>query len=285
MATPALPGDMLNHLPAISAGESHFASLGTTKVHYRVVGKGETTLVFIHGWACHLNFWHEQVAAFADRARLIFIDLPGHGRSDKPNTAYTLDFLARGVFAVLRSAGVEKAVLVGHSLGAAVMCRVLAQALDKVTALVSVDGLLCRPPGTSEQMKLFVGQFCVPEWQNHARNFFSTFFPVPGTEKLRAAVVAEMLAAPQYVVAGEAEAFADPGQPEWALSKVEVPLLVLNAPSPWWTNQFEQYVRSLTAELDYRVFAGTGHFLMLEKPAEFNASLAEMLQKFNLLPA
>jgi pimeloyl-ACP methyl ester carboxylesterase len=284
MVTPTLPGDTSNFLPVIQAGESCFANLGTTQVHYRSVGQGQATLVFIHGWACHLNFWHEQVAAFADQARLIFVDLPGHGRSDKPDTAYTLDFLARSVGAVLRHAGVEKSVLVGHSLGAAVMCRVMAQASEKVAALVSVDGLLCRPPVTAAAAKLFVGQFRGPAWAAQARKFFSTFFPVPGTEKLREAVVAEMLAAPQYVIAGEAEAFADPGQPEWALPKIEVPLLVLNARGPWWTSQFEQYVRSLTAQLEYRVFAGTGHFLMLEKPAEFNTSLAAMLRKFRLLP-
>jgi pimeloyl-ACP methyl ester carboxylesterase len=284
MANLADSGVSSSPFPAITGGPSHFAAMGTNKVHYLDLGRGETTLVFIHGWACNLNFWHEQVAPFAGRARLIFIDLPGHGRSDKPNTAYTLDFLARAVVAVLRAARVEKAVLVGHSMGAAVMCRVYAQVPEKIAALVSVDGLLCRPPGTPEQAKQFTGQFRVPEWQTHARNFFSTFFPYPGTEKLRDAVVAEMLAAPQYVVLGEAEAFADPGQPDWALAKVSVPLLVLNARSPLWTERFEQYVRTLSAQLDYRMFDGVGHFLMLEKPAEFNANLTEMLGKFEFLP-
>jgi pimeloyl-ACP methyl ester carboxylesterase len=240
-------------------------------------------MVFIHGWACHLNFWREQAAFFSARAKLIFIDLPGHGQSDKPNTAYTMDFLAHAVTAVLRDARVEKAVLVGHSMGAAVMCRVYQQVPEKVAALVSVDGLLCRPPGTREKAAQFVAQFDGPDWHAKARNIFCTFFPQPGTEALRDAVVAEMLATPQYVVAAEAEGMVGPTQPDWALESAGVPVLVLNARSPLWSERYQRHVESLSAQVDYRVFDGVGHFLMLENPAEFNDNLAEMLEKFDLL--
>jgi pimeloyl-ACP methyl ester carboxylesterase len=283
MASNNRPSSSQNIFKTISGGAAQFVSFGTNKVHYLALGEGDRTLVFIHGWACNLNFWREQVSAFADKARLIFIDLPGHGKSDKPNTSYTMDFHARAVAAVLRDARVEKAVLIGHSMGAAVMCRVYQQSPEKVAGLVSVDGLLCRPPGTPELAQLFIGQFRVPEWETHARNFFKSFFPVPGTEKLRDEVVAEMLATPQFVIAAEAEGFAGLDQPDWALQNVEVPVLVLNAPNPLWNARFEHYVKSLSARVDYRVFEATGHFLMLEKPAEFNASLTEMLRKFDLL--
>jgi pimeloyl-ACP methyl ester carboxylesterase len=269
---------------SIAGGEARTVAFGTNKVHYLTLGEGIRTLVFIHGWACNLNFWREQVSAFADKAKLIFIDLPGHGKSDKPNTAYTMDFLARAVVAVLRDARVEKAVLIGHSMGASVMCRVYQQAPEKVAALVSVDGLLCRPPGTPEKAELFIGQFRVPEWQAHARNFFRTFFPCPGTENLRDEVVAEMLTTPQFVIAAEAEGMVGLDQPDWALQNVGVPVLALNARSPLWSDRYEHYVRLLSAQVDYRMYDGVGHFLMLEKPTEFNANLTEMLRKFDLLP-
>ena len=258
-------------------------AFGTNKVYYLTLGKGATTWVFIHGWACNLNFWHEQAAAFADKARLVLIDLPGHGGSDKPNTAYTMDFLARAVVAVLRDAQVDKAVLVGHSMGASVMCRVYQQAPDRVAALVSVDGLLCRPPGSPEQAMQFVGMFRVPEYRTHAARFFSTFFPIPGTEELRDAVIAEMLDTPQYVIAAEAEGMVGLDQTDWALQNVGVPVLVLNARNPMWTDRYQYYVQTLSSQVDYRVYEDVGHFLMLEKPAEFNANLTEMLQKFGLL--
>lgn len=268
----------------LAGGQSRSVALGTNKIHYVTLGEGFTTLVFIHGLACNLNFWREQAAAFADQARLIFIDLPGHGRSDKPNTSYTFDFLARAVVAVLRDAGVDKAVFIGHSMGGAVICRVYQQSPDKVAGIVSVDGLLCRPPGSPEQAELFVAQFRVKEYAAHLRRYFSALFPAPGTEALRDEVIAEMLTTPQYVIASEAESIASPEQPDWALQNVEVPVLVLNAPGPWWGERYRHYVESLSARVDYRMFDGAGHFLMLEIPAEFNGNLAEMLRKFGLLP-
>src|ERR1700687_6156895 len=78
--------------PAVSAGKSHFVSLGTNKVYYVVEGKGDHTIVFVHCWAGHRGFWREQVPALADKAQLILVDLPGHGQSDKPQTDYTMDF-------------------------------------------------------------------------------------------------------------------------------------------------------------------------------------------------
>jgi pimeloyl-ACP methyl ester carboxylesterase len=283
MATSASGISIPSQFKTIPGGQSRVVAFGTNKVHYLTLGEGSVTLVFIHGWACNLNFWREQAEAFADKARLIFIDLPGHGQSDKPNTVYTMDFLSRAVVSVLRDARVEKAVLVGHSMGAAVMCRVYQQSPEKVAALVSVDGLLCRPPGTPEKTALFIGQFRVPEYDTHARNFFGTFFPVPGTEQLRDQVIAEMLATPQYVIAAEAEGMFGLDQPDWALQNVGVPVLVLNARGPLWNDRYQHYVESLSAQVDYRMFDGVGHFLMLEQPAEFNANLAEMLRKYELL--
>jgi pimeloyl-ACP methyl ester carboxylesterase len=164
------------------------------------------------------------------------------------------------------------------------MCRVYGQTPDKVAALVSVDGLLCRPPGTPEQALQFIRQFQAPEYRTYAARFFSTFFPCPGTEQLRDQVIAEMLATPQHVIASEAEGMVGINQPDWALQKVEVPLLVLNARNPMWTDQYQHYVQSIAARVDYRTYDRIGHFLMLEKPAEFNANLTAMLEKFDLLP-
>jgi pimeloyl-ACP methyl ester carboxylesterase len=53
-----------------------------------------------------------------------------------------MDYFARAVLAVMNDAHVDKATLVGHSMGAPVICRVFHQAPERVAALVSVDGLL-----------------------------------------------------------------------------------------------------------------------------------------------
>ena len=261
-------------------GESHFASLGANRVHYVSIGQGDTTIVMVHGWAGNLNLWGQQVPMLASKAKLILIDLPGHGQSDKPQAAYTLDFFADAVLAVLRDAKVDKALFIAHSMGAAVVCRIFRRSPEKIAGIVSVDGLMRRPHGTVEQVTALVAPFGTPQYREHAVKLIHTFFPVPGNEALRDQVMTEMLATPQHVMLGAMLGMFGPDQADWVLDKVNAPVAVINAPSLWWANGYEKYVRSLNAQTDYVMMDGVGHFLMLEKPAEFNNRLSAALQKF-----
>jgi pimeloyl-ACP methyl ester carboxylesterase len=276
---------MTNNAPfaSVADAQSHFISFGANRVHYVTAGKGNRTFVFVHGWAGNLGLWREQVSALAEKARLILIDLPGHGQSDKPETAYTMDFFAGAVLAVLRDAKVDKAVFIGHSMGAAALCRVHHQAPEKFAALVSVDGLLRRPPGTPAEARALVGPFGTPQYLDHAKGFINSFFSFPGADGLRDRVMSQMLATPQHVMLGAMLGMFSPDQPDWILQKVNAPVVVINARSPWWNDGYENYIRSLSPQSDYILMEGVGHFPMLEKPAEFNATLMSMLRKHGLI--
>src|SRR6185369_5015201 len=231
MAKQAMDSDMTTNLPSSSmtAGESHFISHDTNRIHYVTAGQGPRTIVLIHGWSCNLGFWCEQIPALAGKARLILVDLPGHGQSDKPQTAYTMDFFAEAVLAVLRDAKVDQAIFIGHSMGGAVIARLHHHAPEKVAALVSVDGLLCRLGGSPEEGRALVGGFAASRYREHAQGFISTLFPIPGTEALRDRVTAEMLTTPQHVMLGGMLAMVSPDQPDWILQQVQAPVIVINA--------------------------------------------------------
>lgn len=262
---------------------SRFAKFGTNKVHYAVAGKGDHTIVLVHCWAGNLGFWREQVPALAGKARLILIDLPGHGQSDKPHTAYTMDFFAESVRAVMRDAHVGKATLIGHSMGVPIICRVYKQAPERVAALVAVDGTLRRPSMTPEQAEQFTARFRSPDYRDKTREFIGTMFPAPGTEALRDRVVSELFETPHYVMVGAMDGMFGTDQPNWDPHHVNVPVLVINAANPMWTDEYKEYVRSLSPQTDYRSIDGVGHWLMLEKPGEFNSTLIDMLGKFGLI--
>jgi len=263
--------------------ESHFARMGTNRIHYLTEGQGTHAIVFIHGWACNAGFWREQASAFADKARLDLIDLPGHGESDKPEADYTMDYFAEAVIAVMRDAKLERATLVGHSMGTPVICKVYAKAPERVAGLVAVDGFLRRPKVNAEQAETMAAAYRKPEYRDQVKQMVGFMFPNAGTEALRDRVTAEMLKTPQHVMASAMGEMFDLKQPAWDLAKVDVPVMSINAKAPMWTENYEKYVRSLSSKTDYRLIEGTGHFVMLEKPAEFNAILAEMLTKFDLV--
>src|SRR5258708_16656709 len=141
-----------------------------SRVHYESYGKGAEALVFIHGWTCDLTFWRGQAAVYQKR-RSLLIDLPGHGQSDKPETAYTMEHFARAIDGVLRDAGVERAVLVGHSMGGPVIFTFLRLFPAKTKALVFVDAYIPQAPKDDAEkaagdtrMKLFLATLKAPTY-------------------------------------------------------------------------------------------------------------------------
>ncbi len=101
-----------------NAAKSNWAKFGENKIHYYDVGnaKQKSALVLVHGWTCTADFWRNSTTSFPEM-RVIAVDLIGHGKSDKPKADYTMEYFAKSVEAVLKNAKVEKAVLVGHSMG------------------------------------------------------------------------------------------------------------------------------------------------------------------------
>jgi pimeloyl-ACP methyl ester carboxylesterase len=87
-----------------------------TRLHFVEAGEGPA-LVLIHGLSATHAHWEFTISAFANRWRVIAPDLPGHGRSAKPDAPYTVDFHAGMIRSLGRELGIPEAVVVGSSLG------------------------------------------------------------------------------------------------------------------------------------------------------------------------
>lgn len=81
--------------------------------------EGKQTVLFIHGLGSYLKFWRYQLDAFAEQGyRVIAVDLPGYGKSDKPASfPYTMEAMGDAVHELARKLGADKPILVGHSMG------------------------------------------------------------------------------------------------------------------------------------------------------------------------
>ncbi len=258
---------------------SHFATLDDVRIHYTSYGAGEKAILFVHGWSSDETVWKKQASALAGTVRVITVDLPGHGQSDQPEISYTMDYYARALDAVLRDAGVTKAVLVGHSNGTSVVRQFYRRFPDKTAGLVVVDGTL-RPMGSAEEMEKFIAPFRAPNYAETAGKFIDGITAPMKDPAERDAVKTMMLRTPQRVAVSEFEATLDPAI--WKPDKIGVPVLVVLAKSTFWTPDYEQYVRGLAPRLEYETFDAVSHFLMLDKPAEFNAALLAFLKKNQL---
>ncbi|MDQ2978707.1 MAG: alpha/beta fold hydrolase [Acidobacteriota bacterium] len=262
--------------PEPPGAPSRFATLDGNRIHYQVAGSGPKTLVFVHGWSCDLSVWRFQVPAFAPKARVIVLDLPGHGRSDAPQIAYTMDFFARAIDAVLRDAGVSRATLIGHSMGTPVVRQFFRRFPEKTAALVAVDGSLRVLISDAEARERFLAPYRGPEYRERLERFADAMFSADQAQ-LRDPMKAVMTKTPQHVLVSAAESMLDPAN--FREDPIRVPLLSVLAKSPFWGEDYEAFLRGLAPQLDFKVMEGVRHFLMLEKPDEFNAILAAFLEK------
>lgn len=87
------------------------------RLFYDDIGQGRP-LVLIHGWTFSGRFFHPNVSALAKNARVVSIDLRGHGRSDKPNHGYRISRLAADLRDLLQELDLRDVTLLGWSLGA-----------------------------------------------------------------------------------------------------------------------------------------------------------------------
>ncbi|MBF9198008.1 3-oxoadipate enol-lactonase [Microvirga terrestris] len=113
-----------------------FAHVNDIVLHYQVLGGAEgPVLVFINSLGSDLRIWQEVAPAFTERFRVILYDKRGHGLSDAPSAPYSIDDHTDDLIALLDRLAIEKASLVGLSVGGMIAQRMAVRAPDRVQCI------------------------------------------------------------------------------------------------------------------------------------------------------
>jgi pimeloyl-ACP methyl ester carboxylesterase len=254
----------------------HAASVYGAKLHWSSAGNDHSkTVIFVHGWTCDETTWQEQVPALSKSYRVITLDLPGHGRSGAPGDGkLTVDLFVRAIDAVRAEAKVDRAVFVGHSMGAPVVRQYARLFPAHTAALVFVDGVIVKP----DQIQRFWSNGTNSEGPNGPKfreQLIRSMFSASTTPAEQKHILSMMLSAPESTASSAAKSLADPSL--WKENPMNLPVLGLYADHGGRGDR--QYLATLFPSLEYHEIPGTGHFLMLEKPAEFNSLLLQFLEK------
>jgi pimeloyl-ACP methyl ester carboxylesterase len=250
------------------------ATVDGLKIHSATRGSGKATLVLVHGWTCDSSSWDGQVPPLARKYRVITLDLPGHGQTPVPaDGKFSMDLFARAVEAVRAEAGADKIVLVGHSMGAPVIRHYARLYPARVAGLVAVDGPL--------DMRQFPADFKPPvltgaEGRKAREGMIRSMFTPQTPADLQQKVLTMMLKAPEATAIGAMGSMMDP-----ALRKADVvqsPALAVWAGTAPQLPKLEE-ARQALPRYEQTQVAGTGHFLMMEKPEEFNKILAAFVDR------
>ena len=249
------------------------ATVDGVQIHSTTHGKGPKTLIFVHGWTCDESSWAEQVPAFEKDYRVITLDLPGHGQSGAPkDAALSMALFARAIEAVRAEARVDKVVLIGHSMGVPVIRQYARMFPTHVAGLVPVDGPLHLSGGPNapnpDAMK-------GPAGMKNREAMIRTMFGPSATPAIQASVLKMMLAAPESTASQAMAAMFTPAI--WTEDVMQFPALGIDADKSGANDP--KFMKKVLPNGSATEVAGTGHFVMLEKPAEFNKLLAGFLMK------
>ena len=115
--------------------------VGDIELQVREYKREAQPIIFLHFGGGNLMAWQRVVPLFRETYRLILVDLRGHGRSDKPRVGYHIDDMARDVVGVMQHLGLDRAHVIGSSLGAEVGLSLAANYPDRMLSL-ACDGAL-----------------------------------------------------------------------------------------------------------------------------------------------
>ena len=116
-----------------------FININQLKLFYVENKLKGTPLLFIHGWLGSSLEWIYQAAYFRSRDHIILLDLPGYGKSDKPNENYSIDFFSNVIVDFIHQLGYNETILIGHSLGGLIAQNIAIQNPKLVNKLILIS--------------------------------------------------------------------------------------------------------------------------------------------------
>jgi len=274
--------------------EDRYVQVGNLKIRYWALGDKGTTVILVHGLGASADIWMYNVGALAKQHRVYVPDLPGFGRSDLPGPSFSpfayTDFLDD----FIKALGIEKANLVGQSLGGGIALHYALKFPQKVNKLVLVGSaglgkevicalklmslpllgeLLSRP--SRKGLELFF-KLAVRDQTLIDRDFiklYSNFFSRPGFKDFFLRLLRQIVD-----IRGAREEILNPILNN--LNKVTQPALILWGEKDRVLPLKQGYLaKDRLPHARLKIMEGCGHIPFFERADEFNRLVLEFLSE------
>jgi pimeloyl-ACP methyl ester carboxylesterase len=249
-----------------------------TPISYEVYGQGEPALVFIHGWSCDSRYWRAQVPFFSKNHRVVTIDLAGHGNSGFDRKDYTMRSFGEDVQAVVTAVGLNKVILIGHSMGGSVIPEAAQLMPDKVIGLIGVDTLQdIEYKLTQKELDKMTAPM-EKDFRSGSRAFVGEMFRKNADAKLKEWILSDMSAEPSEVALSAMNSMMNQyisGEAATIFDGMKIPVVCVNA-DLWPVNldANRRHIRSF----EVITIKNSDHFLMMNRPDEFNQALDKAIK-------
>ncbi|HUK69483.1 MAG TPA: alpha/beta hydrolase [Streptosporangiaceae bacterium] len=238
---------------------------------YDLAGDGVPPMLFVHGWGCDRSSFAAQISYFRARHTVAALDLRGHGDSDQPAPQpgiYDVAAFVADTLAVADAAGLDRPVIVGHSLGALVALACAANP-DLTRAAVMIEPALT----LTEDARAFHPRFLSALAADHdgsARAAMASGLFLRTDTVGRKEIIAGIVALPAAIATAAWQAIATFDGAS-ALGEVQVPLLSISS------GDAPAALRELCPGIVRGQTVGSGRFPQVQIPDQVNAMIDRFL--------
>lgn len=252
---------------------------------YTLSGKGDTTLLFIHGWCINQTYWNQQVEYFSPRYQVLTIDLPGFGLSGKTlGSDWRFESYTSDVKALADQLKLKKMVLIGHSMSGDLILDYARKFPGNLVGIVGVDNLH-QPAGTITETQMgeleAFFDMMYDRYDSVVQHMVAGELFQPSTDSsIRKRVLDDILhTSPEIAVKVLKEnSLFTPHQRE-AMRSLSFPLFLLNSDVyPVNADSLNKYCKH---GFQIETIKGSGHYPMLEHPDLFNLALQKLLDRIS----
>jgi pimeloyl-ACP methyl ester carboxylesterase len=249
-------------------------------ISYDECGKGDTTLLFVHGWCINKEYWEDQKKYFCDNYKVVTLDLPGFGKSGKTRTDWSFDQYANDINEFIKTANLKNVILIGHSMSGDILLLMDTKYPNSIIGIVGIDNL--KSPGdknTEAEKEEIEGFLSMLE-----KDFSGTvegytkqnLFTTSADPSIVKRVMNDFKMSDSVIATKVLRSLADVSQKEREMmQQLTHKLYLIN--SDTGPTKIETLIKYCKAAADVVYVNGTGHYPMIEKPAEFNTALEKVI--------
>jgi len=252
------------------------------RIDYRDEGAG-LPVIFLHAFPLNQTMWDDQLIALQNHCRTITLDLRGFGGSEAPQGPYLMDQLAADVRGLMSALGIDRAVLVGLSMGGYVSLAFYRSYPGSVQAMVLADTRASADTDEARERRLRSAEKAE---RDGARAIADDMIPLllgrttldrrsPVVERVRTMIEGN---SPRGI-AGAQRGMAERRDSTPLLAMINVPVLVIAGAEDTLTPVAEaDSLRNGIRGARIHVIQRAGHLSNMEQPAEFNSALLGFIE-------
>jgi pimeloyl-ACP methyl ester carboxylesterase len=255
-------------------------------IDYRDQGSG-AAVIFIHAFPLNQTMWDEQLAALQHHCRAITLDLRGFGGSQVPAGPATMEEMAADIRGLMSILDIERATIVGLSMGGYVALAFYREYPDAVRALVLADTRAGTDTHAARERRLQSAEKAEREGAAAIADDLTPLLLGKTTQETRPDLAARVRAmiegnSPKGIAAAQ-RTMAARRDSTYMLPAIDFPTLILVGAEDQLTPVAEaESLRDGIRGSRLRVIDGAGHLSNIERPQEFNAALIEFLDSLQL---